>query len=108
GPPLAAGQRVDPQGRAVPDEPDRRDVRAARPEARQPAGPLHAQEGVPLLLAHRDHPTAPLLSHANSVPGGTDTMIVNSFRCYLPQTVHDHESTRGARRVGGCARLMER
>src|SRR6476659_8648718 len=70
GPPLAAGQRVDPQGRAVPDEPDRRDVRAARPEARQPAGPLHAQEGVPLLLAHRDHPTAPLLSHANSVPGG--------------------------------------
>ena len=63
GPPLAAGQRVDPQERAVPDEPDRRDVRAARPEARQPAGPLLTEERVPLLRAHRDHPTAPLLSH---------------------------------------------
>src|SRR6185295_14534985 len=97
GPPLAAGQRVDPQGRAVPDEPDRRDVRAARPEARQPAGPLHAEEGVPLLVAHRDHPTAPLLSHRTLQ--GTDIMIVASFGCYVPQTGHDLESTPGG--VGG-------
>ena len=74
GPPLAAGQRVDPQGAAVPDEPDRRDVRAARPGRRQPAGPLLAEEGIPFLRAHRDHPTAPLLSHRTPSVRG-DTMI---------------------------------
>ena len=43
---------------------------AAGPEGGQPAGPLLAEERVPFLLAHRDHPTAPLLSH-RTPSGGT-------------------------------------
>jgi hypothetical protein len=61
GPSLAADERVDPQRLPVPDEPDRRDVRAARPGRGKPAGPLLAQERGQLLGVHRDHPAAPLL-----------------------------------------------
>ena len=62
GPPLAAGERVNPDRLPVPDEPDRSDVRAVRPGGGEPAGPLVAQERVQLPSAHRDHPAAPLLS----------------------------------------------
>src|ERR1700687_2617092 len=63
GPALTADQRVDPQGAAGPDEPDRGDMRAARPDGGHPAGPLLGEERVELLGTHRDHPAPPLLSH---------------------------------------------
>src|SRR5271157_100419 len=78
GPALAAGQRVDPQGAAGPGEPDRRDVRAVRPEGRQPTGPLPAEERIHFPGTHRDHPAAPLLSHPHtSLRGLLETIMAD-------------------------------
>jgi hypothetical protein len=34
-------------------------------------------------------------------------MIVDSFGRYTVETIHDHESTRGARRVDGWVRTLD-
>src|SRR5262245_35199113 len=62
-PALAPDDAVQPQRRAVPDEPQRRRVRrAVGADRRDPAGTRVAQERVDLLGGHRDPLAAPLLT----------------------------------------------
>src|SRR3984957_7156774 len=62
GPALALDDRIDPQCRAVPGEPERGDVRSLRARGRQAAGVLGREERVELRLVHGDFAAAPLLN----------------------------------------------
>src|ERR687891_475085 len=72
GPPLALDERVEPQGRPVPDEPQRRDVRrSVGAHGGHTTGARRAEIGVDLVRGHGDRPTAPLLPHLVSLwPSG--------------------------------------
>src|SRR5262245_27823848 len=70
-PALALHDRVQPERRSVPHEPQRRHVRrTVAVDAPEPAHSLRTQEGVELVARHRDPACPLLLPHARRVSDG--------------------------------------
>jgi len=75
-PALAADERVEPQGGAVPDKPQRRDVRpSARADAGDAADPLGPQERVDFRRRHGDRTPAALRPRLDGRRGPGDSRV---------------------------------